>query len=81
MRVTYQATGRHAMLEEDNKDGSKVFLLCLVLLASISVRSEIYFLVWKGLINRCTIYFAQVNHILSGVRFALSSNFSLHANL
>lgn len=38
-------------------------------------------LVWKGLMHLSTFYFFQVNHSLSGMCFALSSNFSQHANL
>lgn len=46
MRVTYQATGRHAMLEEDNKDGSKVFYYVWYYL--LPYLSDQKFIFWCG---------------------------------
>lgn len=46
------------------RDSSRTLLLYLVLFASISVRSEICYLVWKRLINfRPIFFFSQGNHI------------------
>lgn len=75
--IANRETGQYQ--EEAAKAVHRLFL-CLVLLAPVSVSSEICYFVWKGLINLGTIS-PQVNHIISEICFVLAFNFFPHISL